>query len=137
MFYSLSNDKYLVRKAEEFSKNLCMPIVAIHPTGSFCHMKAVFIDGVGPEEFLWLVFNASLVVTDSFHATAFSVIFEKKYFHLIRAEKESRIESLLFRIGAYHYCDIQNGLLDFKLLDRSLLDTEINNSCVFLNNILS
>lgn len=33
----------------------------------------------GPEEFLWLIRHAEKVITDSFHAAAFSLIFEKKF----------------------------------------------------------
>lgn len=34
---------------------------------------------VGPEEFLYLMDNASYIVTDSFHGVAFSLIFEKQF----------------------------------------------------------
>ena len=35
--------------------------------------------GVGPEEFIDLVRNAEIVLTDSYHGTIFSIIFEKKF----------------------------------------------------------
>ena len=35
---------------------------------------------VGPREFLTLIKNAELVLTDSFHACAFSLQFEKEFF---------------------------------------------------------
>lgn len=33
----------------------------------------------GPGEFLWLLRNAALVITDSFHASAFSIIFRRNF----------------------------------------------------------
>lgn len=36
--------------------------------------------GVGPEEFLGLVKNASFICTDSFHGTVFSLIYEKPFY---------------------------------------------------------
>lgn len=33
----------------------------------------------GPENFLWLIKNANMVITSSFHATAFSIIFETPF----------------------------------------------------------
>ena len=40
--------------------------------------------GVGPEEFLWLIQNAAIVLTDSFHGTVFSVLFHKKFLVYLR-----------------------------------------------------
>ena len=36
------------------------------------------IYSTGPQEFLWLIKNAELVITDSYHLCVFSIIFEKK-----------------------------------------------------------
>ena len=55
---------------------------------------------VGPEKFLNILRNASYVCTDSFHGTAFSIIFEKKFVVFDRYSnnssnsKNSRIESV-------------------------------------------
>lgn len=55
----------------------------------------------GPAEFLDLISNAEFVLTDSFHAVCFSLIFEKNFCVLPKHSKEnpfkqnSRIESLL------------------------------------------
>ena len=37
---------------------------------------------IGPSEFIWLIKNAKYVVTDSYHATVFSIIYEKPIFVL-------------------------------------------------------
>lgn len=58
--------------------------------------KSMF--SIGPAEFLGLFCNASYVVTDSFHGTAFSLIFNKKFWTL-SSRKESRITSLLDILG--------------------------------------
>lgn len=43
--------------------------------------------GVGIEEFLYLIKNAQYVVTDSFHATAFSVIFNTNFYVFNRTQE--------------------------------------------------
>jgi len=54
---------------------------------------------MGPAEFLYLIKNAFLVVTDSFHACVFSILFETPFLVCKRADKydsmHSRIETLL------------------------------------------
>ncbi len=57
-----------------------------------------------PDEFLWLVKHATYICTDSFHASVFSIIFEKKFmvFKRIEAGMETmfdRIETLLEMFG--------------------------------------
>lgn len=49
----------------------------------------------GPSEFIYWIRNADLVCTDSFHATVFSIIFEKPFIVVSRQGMNSRIETLL------------------------------------------
>ena len=60
--------------------------------------------GIGPSEFLGLIENAELVITNSFHGTAFSVLFDKKFISVVntslgKGDLSSRIVDLLTRIG--------------------------------------
>ena len=57
-----------------------------------------------PDEFIWLIENASYVCTDSFHATVFSILFGKKFMSFRRSQKGkenmfNRIETLLNMYG--------------------------------------
>ena len=52
----------------------------------------------GPVDFLSLIKNAQLVVTSSFHGTAFSILFEKKFFS-INGMTDNRISNLLRGTG--------------------------------------
>ena len=70
------------------------------------HRKALkkydSISNVAPENFLYLINNASLVITDSFHATAFSLNFSRPVYSLIKSKtnKDNRVYSLLKSVGA-------------------------------------
>lgn len=57
---------------------------------------------VGPSEFLWLIDNAECVITDSFHASVFSILFDTPFvvfgresFGGIQANMDGRITTLL------------------------------------------
>ena len=56
-------------------------------------------DTAGPAEFLYYVHNAEYVITNSFHMTVFSMIFQKKFITLQRTGQESRIEDILREFG--------------------------------------
>lgn len=81
-----------------------------------------YIDGVGPAEFLWLILNAKYVITDSFHASVFSILFHKNFITLDRYKtsdglsRNTRIESLLqtFELEERHCAE--NGEDDWKII---------------------
>lgn len=67
---------------------------------------------VGPIEWISLMYNAELILTDSFHATSFSLIFNKNFYTLKRFADNSK-KSQNSRI--YHIlslCNLQSRVLD-------------------------
>ncbi len=53
----------------------------------------------GVEEMLWAVKNANIIITDSFHFMAFSIIFHKPFFVMSAGPKNSRVNDLLEYLG--------------------------------------
>lgn len=79
---------------------------------------------IGPSEFLYLIDNADFVLTDSFHATAFSILFGKRFMTFPREglDMSSRIVTLAESTGLSK-CFDANGVL--KVNEVSLyMDTE-------------
>lgn len=64
----------------------------------------VAVNDAGPKEFINLIANAEYVLADSFHATIFSIIFQRKFFVLNRfadnssGSTNSRLDSLLGKL---------------------------------------
>ena len=57
---------------------------------------------VGPKDFIGLIYNCSLFLSNSFHGTAFSLIFHKNFNTYIAVPKSSqRIKSLLETCGLH------------------------------------
>lgn len=66
------------------------------------NLDADYMAGLSPDEFVLLFKNASYVVTNSFHGTAFSIIFEKQFWvNLLENGKATndRFMSLLNQLG--------------------------------------
>lgn len=58
------------------------------------------VQWAGPEEFVSYFAGASHVVTSSFHGTAFSIIFRKKFLSVVEpGTRNLRVESLLRKMG--------------------------------------
>ena len=51
-----------------------------------------------PEEFLWFIRHASYVMTNSFHGTVFSVLFEKPFATILHKETGNRVSELLDKL---------------------------------------
>ena len=76
---------------------------------------------VGPDEFLSYIFNAEFVLTNSFHGTAFSIIFEKQFYSYYK--KDSRIDNLLTKLNLSNrhissFADVDlNDSIDYQKID--------------------
>ena len=81
-----------------------------------------FVEYIDPFEFLWIVSNSKYIITDSFHGTAFSIIFRKQFISMSRPKASIRINDLLdlFNLKnrfAYDATEVGNKLeesIDFK-----------------------
>lgn len=138
LYYSLSGDKELVSVAEELSRKLGKKIISIHPTGVKQTVSGKQLYNAGPAEFLYLIKNAAMVVTDSFHGTAFSLIFGKKYYHNVSIA-DLRVEWLLNNVGVYDNCKEEcqgTEILDLSRADNERLESLIRSSAVFLETAL-
>jgi hypothetical protein len=101
-----------LRLVKEVKKRLSLPVVCVFPL-SFDYRWLMIADKVmldaGPMEFLGLFKNASFICTNSFHGTAFSIIYRKNFLGVPHSGTNSRIYSLLDKVG----------LLDRQLNDSS------------------
>lgn len=91
-------------------------------------INQTYYNSIGPAEFLYVVANASFVFTDSFHGTAFSVIFGKKFCTFQRNnmyDMSSRITTLLKTCNIESFfCPTTDS--DFSFLLKEILKTDIS-----------
>lgn len=136
----------LVKKVKKILK---LPVVCVFPLRfDFRWLRVadrIMLDA-GPKEFLGLIQNATMVCTNSFHGTAFSIIFRKEFLGTPHSISNSRIESIL------NVAQIQNRQLHSttddaieKLIDSSIdyesvkirLKVEVEKSMLFLQDALN
>jgi hypothetical protein len=66
---------------------------------------------LSPQQFIGLIKNASYVCTNSFHCSAFSIIFRKNYFVAPKGFANARMESLQEMFG------LNNRMFTQELID--------------------
>lgn len=95
----------------------------------------------GPLVFLWLVHNAEFVVSNSFHATAFSLIFQKQFVVFNRKESiNTRMRDLLTAIGLekrmYDVFKDSAEDIDYKVV-KEKLNNLVDFSQAFISKVLN
>lgn len=108
--YTVFNDDKLWHFAEQLSKKTGLPIKTISYSKIHTH-KAETDFTSGPDKWLDYMFNASYVVTNSFHGTAFSVNFHKDFYFNV-PENGKAVGSRLFDLTALYGLSDRNLSLD-------------------------
>lgn len=123
-FYLFGDREYIADVKKEVRKltglkSVCIPYIA----REVADPDDIKMFDVGPAEFISLIKNAKLVVTDSFHATAFSINLKVPFISLCRFDKSdgksmnSRITTLLSAVDAEErMIDEKDVLIKEKLM---------------------
>lgn len=109
-------------------------------------LKKGYYADASPEEFLWLIQNAEYVVTTSFHATVFSILFKKIFFVVPghNAGGDSRSRALLSTVGLDNRfvsskeditLELLNEPIDFDRVNK-ILDCEREKAMSFLHKAI-
>ncbi len=114
--YKFGKSETMDKTIKGISKKYNLPIVTA-PSKPEVKFKADFT--IGPAEFLGAIKNASIVCADSFHATAFSIIYKTPFLIFPRHSKSA---------AANMNSRMQNILETFRLQDRYI---EENEKCDF------
>lgn len=93
---------------------------------------------VGPRQFLSLIEYAKYIITDSFHGTAFSIIFEKEFKVIKYPDTSSRMVDLLKLCGLQDRMNLEmpdNNTIDFEKI-ADIIQLEVFKSNKYLSSIL-
>lgn len=95
LVFTLYKPDWLSSELKALRRETKLDIVVIDNLGFIRLYSNRKIYDAGPSEFLWLIHNADLVVTSSFHATVFSIIYKKDFYSIINPVAQSRQKNLL------------------------------------------
>lgn len=97
--YMLEQNETMIEYARKISKKLNCNVVYILRKNIKFSVKAHNVYGCSPNEFLGYIKNATYIITNSFHATVFSVQFCKKFCTFLTQKSGTRMNDLLEKIG--------------------------------------
>jgi len=98
--YSFWEPEHFFETAYEISKQLHLKLICMRYEKTDMPSEDIIqICDKGPREFLGYIKNASFVVTNSFHGTAFSIIMEKQFFNIPPIKTRERTDSIMRMAG--------------------------------------
>ena len=140
LVYSIISNHKMLEAAKKYAVEHNLKLIEICANKDR-HQKHIQKSGYGPLEFLNAVKYADTIFTNSFHGTAFSIIFEKNFFVFNNKHRGSRITNLLEKAGlAAYMIDQDNPSLPTKTIDYTIVKNNlkefISSSKNFLLNAL-
>lgn len=102
-FLTIKPSRKMRCAAEKFAKKNGLKLVyldgGLHGLLNKLNPEKHPVFGIGPAEFLDLIDNAEYVFTNSFHGTAFSVLFNKNFYVEFSSDTNSRLENIVKMFG--------------------------------------
>lgn len=116
LVHVIGKDATLKKIAAMMSEKLGLPIVQNRMKKQYPNELGRFADA-GPEEFIGLIEGAAFVVTNSFHATVFSIIYERNFITIPHKTYPERMTYLLEQAGLSDHLigDEQELAEDFEM----------------------
>lgn len=120
LVYALGNKGRIISFAKKVGKKLKLKVIVIDNRYIFDIFSNIqYNSTAGPVEFIQLFANASFVVTNSFHGTAFSVNFNIPFFS-IESKVPERVNSFLEKVN------LSNRIITYKAIYSDDLSFDVN-----------
>ena len=132
LYYSLNDEDELINGTLMLAQEERIPIVAIHPVCKRVKFADYNLRDVGPREFLGLVEKAQYICTNSYHGTAFSIIFKKSGLFCKNSMSADRLIDLMGLLNIQPIISRNDNYYDFSNQRYELLEETIHNSKLFL-----
>lgn len=123
--YMLENSDSLISFAERVAKITGYKIITYDSKIKFHYKNIRSVPTIGPSEFLDAIKNAKVVITNSLHGCAFSILFKKEFYAFPHSTRSIRMTDLLDDLHLS-----KRMITDIKTVD---IDEKINYDLVFLS----
>lgn len=97
--YTLWESKDMIQYLDKFAKKQGLPIVYYSKKPIHYRSRSINCWGIGPADFLTLIDKADCVISNSFHATVFSILYGKPFLTFGTEKSSSRMKTLLKKLG--------------------------------------
>lgn len=141
VLYTVEPDVKSEDFAEKISKQMGCVVVRLHAYLSpLKKQRTKFASELSPSEFIGYIANAKCIVTNSFHATSFSIIYRKDFYYLSQ-KSNRRAQDLMSSLGITNRLVRSDESIIFSHVDYSNIDVKTKeykeSSLNFLTSVLN
>lgn len=120
LVHSIGQPEELIKVVREVSERLKLPVMHNLKKGTF-KREFGYSGYSGPGEFLGNIANAKFVITNSFHATSFALIYSKPFITMPFKDRSSRMINLLHGLGLDNHfvenIDLLKDMEEYEIKD--------------------
>lgn len=95
LVYAMEVTNWLIDAVNKSREKYSLPIFVIYGCSDNRVIEGNIISDCGPQDFISYIKQASFVITNSFHGTAFSLIFKKKFICVSHSSRNARLENIM------------------------------------------
>lgn len=118
LVFPLLGNKAMQSTIDKIKRKSGLKVISIQTRSDKIIKADKYIFDATPFEFISYIKNAEYVITTSFHGTAFSILFEKEFYTLIKEYRPQRMECLLKMVG------LENRLIKNKFIFQKKINYE-------------
>ncbi len=126
--FTVQKEEKEVQTAKLFAEQMGCKIIQARAIKSFrkadYHNGIEYMDSISPGEFCGYIKHATLVLTNSFHATAFSVNYNKD-FYIMKNGAQERMNSLVNKLMLSDRIITPGEFVEFKSIDYSKANSKL------------
>lgn len=122
LYFSVNSRKYSINIAKKLAKQTGLKVIELNPHPKSWNSGFIKKYGIGPCEFLGYILNAKYIVTNSFHGTVFSILFNKPFLAAFDEKdgniiKENRKYTLIEKVGLQDSIMTESKTIDLKTIN--------------------
>lgn len=140
--YQLNRNSKFTKYMQKFAREKRLKIILIRARKEHGIHNCECLTSVSPQEWLSLIRYAKYVLTDSFHCTAYSILFHKQFIDILPPNYSDRVVNILNKtnltnriVTDYNDYSIGDKTIDYVHID-SWLDEERQKTISFLQNAI-
>lgn len=130
LYYRLHKNEKMEEKALEYARKKNIKLIRISNSFEHGFLKGKNYSNLDPADFIGMIKNAKYIISDSFHCTVFSLIFNKNFITVSPGETALRVVELLKMVGLNNrYCtNLENCFDQFdECIDYNSINKKIEN----------
>lgn len=125
LLFDLTDDNKAYNFAKRIAHQLNAKVIELKAVMNPFRKRNYMRTEISPEQFIGYINKARCIITNSFHATSFSIIFQKDFYTLKRNSNNERSRTLLSKVGLLERIVKTDEIVNYSPIDYISINSKI------------